>query len=260
MTTELPKIAGAIFDMDDTILDNQSNGPFGGLHEKSRLLALHAYADTSGLPQLLGVGQIENYNAFHSSTSHSLEGAIWKILKDYGIVDDNEVDRTNPHLTAIMHLKDELHGPTLLSEGKPIENSVRFIRGLEAQGLGEKLAIASSATIRDIHLFLGMTGLSSLFPESRIQARETTTHFKPHPEPFDKAFISLNLPESKRSSVLAFEDDIRGVESAIKAGLFVCALTSRYSRSDFENSKLPPHVIADSYEEFADILDITLID
>lgn len=46
------QIAGAIFDVDDTLLDNQPGVPGQGLHERSRLAAAHTVGKAHGIPAL----------------------------------------------------------------------------------------------------------------------------------------------------------------------------------------------------------------
>jgi len=65
------------------------------------------------------------------------------------------------------------------------------------------------------------------------------------------AFAKLGLSESDRGQVCAFEDDPRGIMAAKAAGLFTCAITTRYSREHLAALEVAPDLIADSYLEFA---------
>lgn len=90
--------------------------------------------------------------------------------------------------------------------------------------------------------------LLSNFPPHRIISREQFNHAKPHPEAFEVAFKTLGLPD--KTGVIAFEDDPRGVKSAVSAGLYTCAITTRFTREELEKMDTPPDLIADSYTDF----------
>src|ERR1019366_3489432 len=109
-------------------------------------------------------------------------------------------------------------------EGKEVPGAVNFVFALAESGLEDKLAIASGAIRRDVDFFLEKTGLTKVFPDNRIKTKESFSHAKPNPEVFNFAFNSLDLPESDRFAVCAFEDDPRGILSARAAGLYVCAI------------------------------------
>ncbi len=98
--------------------------------------------------------------------------------------------------------------------------------------------------------------MTSLFPSNRVKTKESITHPKPNPEVFNLAFDSLGLPESDRAAVYAFEDDPRGIMAARAAGLYVCAITTLYTRDDLMSLQIPPHVVADTYEEFGELLNV----
>ena len=102
-----------------------------------------------------------------------------------------------------------------------------------------------------IDIYLQKVGLAELFPGRHIMSLESATHTKPHPELFDRAFLSLGLGEVDRPYVLAFEDDPRGIMSAKAAGLYVCAITTRYSADELQSLEVAPDLIAGTYDEFA---------
>ncbi len=56
-----------------------------------------------------------------------------------------------------------------------------------------------------------------------------------------------------RGNVIALEDDPRGMLSARKAGLYVCGITTRYTRDQLEQTEAQPDLIVDSYAELSDI-------
>jgi beta-phosphoglucomutase-like phosphatase (HAD superfamily) len=249
-------LSGAIFDVDDTLLDNAPGGH--GLHEQSRLAAAQEVGRRHNLPQLVELSVEINEAAFRTATVHTLEGAVWNTFLLTGLTSSPEIDLTDPLLLEFVTLKNQLHEVILRREGKALPGAVAFVRALAARGLADKLAVASTAIRRDIDIFFELTGLGEFFPESHIISKESFTRPKPDPEAFDLAFASLGLAEADRPYVCAFEDDPRGITAAQAAGLYTCAITTRYSREALLALPVAPHVVADSYQEFAKHFDLTL--
>lgn len=250
-------IQGVIFDVDETLLDN-GNGRFSHLdrplHERSRLQAIHEAGKRHHLPTLLAITPEQNLAGFLEAPIHSLEGAVWHLLFNAGVVSVDIIDPNNQLLQEIVSRKDELYETLLRTDGKPLPGAVEFVHWLADQGLADRMAIASTAIRRDIDIFLEMVGLTQYFPNKRIIAKDNVVHTKPHPEAFDKAFLSLGLSDSTRSRVLAFEDNPRGIMSAKTAGLYTCAITNVCSHETFAASAVPPDLIADSFDEFREML------
>ncbi|HSW99598.1 MAG TPA: HAD family hydrolase [Patescibacteria group bacterium] len=243
----------AIFDLDDTLLSNYPEGHPAGLHEESRLSAMHALGKQYDIKELQAFTVEQNIAAFRDAPVHSLEGAVWNALLMIGLVNGDIIDADNPLFREIVQLKDELHKKTLQELGVEVPGAIRFVRLLAAHGMTDHLAIASTAIKRDITLSLKILGLEDLFPDKCIISKERLTHPKPHPEAFQLAFSSLNL-SIPTERVLAFEDDPRGIMSAKATGLFTCAITTRYTRKDLEKLTVAPDLIADSYTEFETLL------
>jgi HAD superfamily hydrolase (TIGR01509 family) len=247
-----------IFDMDDTLLNNHPGGMHGGLHGQSRLLAAHEVGRRHGHQGLQNLTEQHAAQAIYKSSIHSLPGVVWQMLLMAGEVSTEEIDYNHPLLNEIMQLKEELHEEILRTHGQPFPGAVEFIEALAANGFDGKLAIASTAYRRDILLFMEITGLGRFFPGERIISREQLSHPKPHPDAYNQAFAALGLPESARPHVTTFEDDPQGILSAKDAGLYVCALTSRFSRDGLANLAVPPDLIADDYAEFARLLNVPM--
>lgn len=252
--------AGIIFDIDDTLLDNLPRDPVRRLHERSRLAAFHQVGKARNIPELLAVTPQQNLDAWLNAEVHSLEGAVWTVLFEQGLVADENIQHDNQLLLEVVALKDKLHEKILLEEGEEVPGASAFVRTLAANGFEGKMAIASTAVRRDALLFLDKVDLRRLFPDERIITKEGVTHLKPHPELFDTAFKTLGLPQSDKSRILVFEDDPRGVMAAKAAGMFVCVITTGYDREAFAKSTVPPDMIADSYAEFADKLGLPVPD
>jgi beta-phosphoglucomutase-like phosphatase (HAD superfamily) len=238
--------------MDDTLLNNKTGNYGQGLHERSRLAAVHEIGKRHDIKALAEMSIKDSMDAFLTAPAHTAEAAVWNILFRAGLVDDDLIDRTNPLFIEIIELKHQLHKTILLNEGEEVPGATDFVQKLAANGLSDKLAVASMATRGEVDLFLGKTGLDALFPIKRIKTIESATHPKPNPEVFNLAFESLNLPESDKLLVCAFEDDPRGIMSARAAGLYVCAITTRFSKDELMNLEFPPHLVADTYAEFCD--------
>jgi beta-phosphoglucomutase-like phosphatase (HAD superfamily) len=250
--------AGAIFDVDDTLLDNKERDPAGSLHQRSRLAAIHAVGKRRGLSGLQTLTAEENYTTFHTAKTHSLEGAIWNMLHIKGVVSTDVVDFEHEILREIADLKNELHEVILRTEGEEVPGASTFVRTLAEHGLKGKMAIASTAVRRDIDIFLEMYGLPELFPPARIIDKHQVMHMKPHPEVFEKAFKTLGLPVGQKRKVVVFEDDPRGIAAAKAAGLCVFAITAVHDREKLAALPEPPDVIADSYAEFAELIGLPL--
>jgi beta-phosphoglucomutase-like phosphatase (HAD superfamily) len=250
------KCLGAIFDVDDTLLSNFPNGSTVGLHEISRLAAAHEVGVRCGSVNLQNFTIEQCTQAFRDAKVHTLQAAAWQMLLMAGEVMTDNIEPDHPLLNQIIELKDKLHERILREQGSEVPGAVAFVRALAQGGLADRLGIASTACRRDIDVFLEMTNLGDIFTDERIFSRERFTHPKPHPEPFNLAFASLGLPEEARSQIWAFEDDPRGIMSAKAAGLYTCAITTRFSREDLAGLAVPPDLIADSYAEFANVLQV----
>lgn len=253
-------IAGAVYDVDDTLLNNQpdSNDPLSNLHQLARLDAIRTFATDHGgdFNQLLNVTSQENFDSFTLSPVHTVAGAFYTLLKNRGLI-TGELNPSHPYIRELTDRKDVSYAEALALYGKPIEGADTFVRDLAAHyAIESKNAIASTATLRDIETFLAMCDLSYLFPDDHIVDISRVHNPKPDPEAFDSAFRSLDLPDEQRRNVVAFEDDPRGMLSARKAGLYVCGITSRYSREFLQQVEAKPDFVADDYSEFRDYFDL----
>jgi beta-phosphoglucomutase-like phosphatase (HAD superfamily) len=250
------KVKGVIFDVDDTLLDNLPGVPGRGLHERSRLAAVHEVGKRHGIKVLEDMSIEDNLDAFMSAPVHTIESAVWNMFVKAGLADSVVMNKDDKLLLEIIALKDELHKEVLLTYGEEVPGAINFVRKLAATGLESKMAIASTAIRRDVDLFLDKTGLVDLFPDKRIKTKEDITHPKPNPEVFNLAFDSLDLPEKDREFVCAFEDDPRGIMAARAAGLYVCAIATRFSVDELMSLEFPPHIAASSYSEFCEIFNL----
>lgn len=189
------RVKGVIFDVDDTLLDNKPGVPGYGLHERSRLAAVHEVGKRHGIKELEEMSVEDNLEAFMSAPVHTVDAAVWNMLVMTGLVDSEVINEGHPLLKEIVQLKNDLHKDILSEFGEGVPGAIDFVHKLAKSGLEDKLAIASTAIRRDVDLFLEMTGLTPLFYADRIKTKENITHPKPNPEVFNLAFDSLGLAE-----------------------------------------------------------------
>lgn len=247
------RFVAAIFDVDDTLLDNRIPG-LGNLHQISRLEATHEIARKYNISTLLSVSMEKSTEYFLAAKEHSAIGATWQMLYDHGLVDADEVDYDNKLLSEIVNLKDDLHADILRRKGKPVEGSIEFIELLSNLGMLD-FAIASSATRRDIDIFLDeITDLRRYFPRKNVVAREDIEpgKNKPHPHVFEKALRSMSLKNVSNYQVLAFEDDPRGVISAKSVGLYTVAITTRMDK--YSLLEAGADLVVDNYDELSGLM------
>lgn len=245
--------SAAIFDVDDTLLNNYPKGHPAGLHEESRLRAVHTLGERYNIKELQTFTVEENIAAFRDAPVHSLEGAVWNVLLMTGLASGDIIEKSNPLFREIVDLKDALHEETLRTLGGEVPGASRFVRSLAKHGMTGRLAIASTAIRRDITIALEILALSDLFPDECIISKDRFTHPKPHPEAFQLALASLDL-NTPPEQILAFEDDPRGIMSAKATGLFTCAITTRYTKKALQGLVVAPDLIASSFAEFEQLL------
>lgn len=258
------EILGAIYDMDDTYLDNQpTDNPIDHLHQQSRLAALHELgrrADVLKLfpraAALMDVTAEVNMKSFETAREHTVHSATWQVLHDFGILNGEYLPGHDLVLQAV-NLKQDIYHEMLKQHGKPIKGANEFVRDLAAHyGIESFNAIASMGFRRDLIAIVAMFGTSDLFPENRIVGFEDVTRPKPDPQAFDEAFSRLDLPERARQNVLAFEDAPLGMLSARKAGLYVCGIATRYSADTLRAVEAQPDFVFDTYDEARDYFDL----
>lgn len=245
-------VRGVIFDVDDTLLNNFPPEFPLGLHEHSRLRVAHEVGKRRGIVALQNFTAEDCFRAFVDAPEHSVHGALWQTLIMTGLA-SGDIQHDHPLVLEMLELKEKIHEEVLREHGWEVPGASAFIETLAINHeLADRLAVASTANPRDIILFFDKYNLHRFFAPHRIISREQFTHAKPHPESFEIAFETLDLPD--KTGVIAFEDDPRGVQSAKAAGLRVFAITTRIRREQFEAMDTPPDHIAGSYAEFRRLL------
>ncbi len=249
--------SGVIFDVDDTLLDNYPPASDLGLHEQARLRALREVGKEHGIATLATVDRELNRDVIRRSKEHTIEGSIWQIFYELGLVKSEIINHSDPLLMEIASRKHALYDPVLREFGTPLPMAIEFVKAVYVLTDGH-IAIASSAQLSNVETFLEMTGLDDYFLPERIISKQHVTRAKPDPEAFDLAFKTLGLPDYNRGRVVAFEDDPKGITSAKGAGLYAAAITSRYTADALLSHDPAPDIILASYVEFAAAFGITL--
>lgn len=246
--------AGAIFDVDDTLIDNYPKGHKYGLHEESRFLAIMQIAKRRNIPELLSLTEQQNNEAFQTAPVHSLEGAVWNVLIIAGLQNDPAINHQDPLFREIVEQKNIMHEDFIKKHAQEVTGASDFVRSLYDNGLEGRLGIASTALRRDVIMALDIMRIRHLFADQNIFTKERFKNPKPHPESFQKAYesLGLRLPPSR---VLALEDHPRGIASAKAAGLFTCGIASPFfTKEQLESLNVPPDVAVSSYAELREVL------
>lgn len=245
-----------IFDVDETLLDNDYDATGAGYHERLRHESVKDVAHQRNITELFDVTMQDNIDAFVQAPVHTFEAALWNLFCMKG-VRDWPIDPNDELLNDITRQKDKKYYDILRSTVRCVPDADSFVRAAHTLTNGN-LAIASSAKRHDIDAFLDTQNLQQYFASDRIISIENTSMPKPNPESFDKAFRSLRLPDESRSRVVAVEDSPRGIVSAKAAGLFTCAITTVYSRERHMAQAIQPDLIVESYAELAETIGTTL--
>jgi len=246
------EVAAVVFDVDDTLLDNKRKSAEGSLHDRSQVEAVRTIGRRREIDELIYMTKEESYDAFLSAPEHTLQSGILNMFTRAGLLDKMGLEELKGLVEIVADLKDTLHELILFEDGEAFDGAVDFVRGLSGQlGLVDKMAIASTSNRRDVDIFLGKVGLKDQFHNLSIITIENVERPKPDPEVFDKAFLSLGLPESDRAYTYALEDDPKGIRAAKEAGLRVIGMTTRFDREHLASQPVAPDFIADSFPELS---------
>ena len=109
-----------------------------------------------------------------------------------------------------------------------------------------KLAICTSAIRRFVDVVLSSLGIGHYF--DAIQTSEGVTHGKPNPEIYQKAMAQLGV---EAGECFVFEDSSNGALAAKRAGAYVVAVPSRYTRD--QDFTFVDYVARDLYDAVAHV-------
>jgi phosphoglycolate phosphatase-like HAD superfamily hydrolase len=146
----LLQLKGAIFDVDDTLLDNHPGGTAHGLHERSRLAAIRKAGRRHHIPELEHFSEQANLRVFLDAKVHSIEGAVWQAFLVTGLQTNPDLDPTNPLMQEIVALKNDLHEAVLREHGRPVPGAPEFIQALVQAGLGDITTRHSHASLETL--------------------------------------------------------------------------------------------------------------
>jgi len=137
---------------------------------------------------------------------------IYKLLKD------NSIEPESDYIAELTKKKrDEAY--VLLKEEKPLANNcIKVLNTLSKQ---YKLALVSSASIRNVQLFLDVSGTYSLF--SVVLSGENVAKAKPSPDIYFKALSQMSISPDL---AVVIEDSISGIRAARAAKIPTIAITT----------------------------------
>ncbi|MBC7943618.1 NAD-dependent epimerase/dehydratase family protein [Candidatus Saccharibacteria bacterium] len=240
-----------VSDFDDTIVDNR-NTIAGGLHEISRMRALREVEKANGINLLSHITPAMSVAAIVNAPVHVSEGAFWWLLSEVGVIEKNKpFNPEHPLIQQLTKAKSRHYKKLLTTQAREVPGAQSFFHFLYNNGYAGKLAIASSGRREDITAFLSGHGFKDLFHDLNIVSREDVNKLKPHPESYLKAVKLMGIVESDMHKVIAFEDDPIGIMAAKKAGLTVCAVTTRFTREQFLSQPVSPDFIASDFTQYA---------
>ena len=179
--------------------------------------------------QEYGVDIGTDYEAIMGGTSRASVEHYFNIFKLSG---------TEGRIQDLIKMKDQVYLEIA-------ENKLSRVPGIDtlidqARNLGWKIGVASSGSLRKIDFNLRQVALEKAFDS--ISGANKGVRSKPFPDIFLNAAQQLNVPPAK---CIAIEDTPAGITAAKRAGMFVVAITTSFSRKHLENSNL----IIDAYSE-----------
>jgi beta-phosphoglucomutase len=211
------EIAGVVFDMDGTLLDNM---PF---HEE----AFNTFAARHGLPPL------------------TLETRKW--------MDGKRNRDIFPHLFTralapadIERLADEKESLyRSLSKGRlaTLPGLDRLLGLLDSRSI--PVSLATSAPPANVEHTLTELGLRTRF--AIVARSDEVARGKPFPDVFLEAARLMGVPAAR---CLAFEDAPAGIIAARAAGMRCFGVTTSYPRELLESTEPPPQAVVANYNDF----------
>jgi beta-phosphoglucomutase len=215
MTSE---IAGVVFDMDGTLLDNM---PF---HEE----AFNTFAARHGLPALT----LETRKWMDGKRNRD----IFPYLFSSRTLTPDDVEQ-------LADEKESLYRQ--LSKGRlaSLPGLARLLARLEARGL--PVSLATSAPRANVEHTLAELGLTTRF--AIVARSDEVAHGKPFPDVFLEAARKMGIAPER---CLAFEDAPAGIIAARAAGMWCVGVSTSYPRDLLEGTEPPPHAVVANYNDY----------
>lgn len=197
------KIKAVIFDMDGVLIDAKD------WHYE----ALNRSLDYFGYTPISRNDHLARFDGL--STTKKLEMHFQ--TKDLNKSQHQEINNKKQELT--FKIVDE--------KCQPLDFHIKMLKKLKEKNY--KLAVCSNSITKTIELMLGKAGIIDFF--DFYLSNEDVTNPKPDPEIYNKAIEKMNLQPSE---VLICEDNVRGIESAIKSKSYVLEIGS-VEDTNYEN-------------------------
>jgi beta-phosphoglucomutase len=216
---EFPPVAGAVFDLDGTLLHNM---PF-------HIEAFNVFAEAHGLPAL------------------TLERRKWMDGKRNRDIFPGLFDRplTDADLETMADEKESLYRRLSVGRLTPLKGLLRLLDRLDARGIPS--AIATSAPLPNVEHTLHELGMAHRL--AVIARSDTVPRGKPFPDVFIEAARLLGVDPR---ACLAFEDAPAGIVAARDAGMRCVAMATSYPPEVLAETAPPPTWVVADFDEFLD--------
>ena len=208
-----------IFDLDGVIINTEE------LHARLKGIIMQQYgisypetifSDFKGRPDLVFWQYVAHHLAYDRYTAFELDAAKRKVFF------------------------------SLANEIQLVPGVLEFIA--EAKKKFRHMAMVSSATEPDLMVSDRKFGIVKWFDV--IQLGEDTEQHKPHPEPYLKALMKLNIPAKK---AIVIEDAPNGIISAKAAGCYVIGITTSFKESELKDAGAD--MIAGNFDEVSNLIE-----
>jgi len=205
----------AIFDLDGTLIDNtpyhlKSWQALFKNHGKGELTKDTYYNEISGVPVM--------------ETIKRIFGA----------------DRNDEELKQLLNEKEDFYRKEYGPFVKPLNGLENFLAELKNHGV--KMALATSATVKDIDFVLDKIPIRADF--DAIINSTMVSEPKPHPQIFLKAAEKLNTAPA---DCVVFEDSLAGIKAANSAGMKVIGITTSHTAAELQ----PCSLVINDYSELS---------
>jgi HAD superfamily hydrolase (TIGR01509 family) len=207
------QIAGLVFDMDGTLVDNMH------FHHRAwkEFLSMHGIHITD--------------EEFHRKNVGTIKEVIPKFMPH--VQDPDWIMELGMQKEAVYR---QLYGPHI----QPLKGLQAFLA--KAYEAGIPIALATAADAQNIDFTLEGLGMAHYF--SAITGSEEVNRGKPHPDVY---LISARKLQADPQSCIAFEDTPSGIRAALAAGMQVVGLATTHRRDELE--AFPLLDIIDDYEQ-----------
>jgi len=213
------RVAGVVFDIDGTLLDNM---PF-------HIEAFEAFTAAHGLPPL------------------TLEMRKWMDGRRNADIFPRLFERTltEAEIAELSHQKESVYRRLSAGRLTPLAGLMRLVDGLDAAAV--PIALATSAPRENVEHTLRELELASRL--TVIARSDEVAHGKPEPDVFLEAARKLGVDAT---DCVAFEDAPMGVVAAVRAGMTTVAITTSYPAETFAATDPPPALVVGDFDELLD--------